>query len=233
MSTAADVVFPPRVREEQQRRGSRQAYEERKRKRPFPDRVMAELVAFLATIDTAFLGTVAADARPYIQHRGGPKGFIKVLDERTLAFADFAGNRQYITLANLAENDKAYLFLIDFATRQRVKIWGRARVVEDDPDLLTALSEPSYRARPERVIVFTIEAWDTNCPSHITPRFAEADIEQATAITRERIARLDAEVASLRARLGMAHVLAQGENSRCERPGAPSQPICNWARKLP
>jgi predicted pyridoxine 5'-phosphate oxidase superfamily flavin-nucleotide-binding protein len=198
MSAAADVVFPPRVREEQQRRGSRQAYEARERKRPFPDRVTADLLAFLATIDTAFLGTVGADARPYIQHRG-------VLDERTLAFADFAGNRQYITLANLTENDKAYLFLIDFATRQRVKIWGRARVVEDDPDLLSALSEPSYRARPERVIVFIIEAWDTNCPSHITPRFTEAEIEQATANMRERIAALDVEVAALRARLGRGH----------------------------
>jgi len=204
MTTSADIVFPPRVREQQQRRGSRPAYEARERKRPFPDRVSPDLASFLATIDTAFLGTVGTDARPYIQHRGGPQGFIKVIDDRTLAFADFAGNRQYITLANLGANDKAYLFLIDFASRQRVKIWGRARVVEDDPGLLAALSDPSYRARPERVIVFTIEAWDTNCPSHITPRFTEDEVREVSAIMRERIVALEAEVAGLKAPLNGA-----------------------------
>jgi predicted pyridoxine 5'-phosphate oxidase superfamily flavin-nucleotide-binding protein len=198
MTTAADIVFPARVREEQRRRGSRQTYEARETKRPFRDRVTPDLAAFLATVDTAFLATATADGRPYIQHRGGPKGFIKALDERTLAFADFAGNRQYITLANLGENDRAYLFLLDFPTRQRVKIWGRARVIEDDPELLARLADPAYRARPERVIAFTIEAWDTNCPSHITPRFTEAEIRQASAALVERIAALEAEVARLK-----------------------------------
>jgi predicted pyridoxine 5'-phosphate oxidase superfamily flavin-nucleotide-binding protein len=201
MTTAAEIIFPPQVRAEQQRRGSRQVYESREQKRPFRDRVTPDLAAFLAAIDTAFLATAGANARPYIQHRGGPKGFIKVIDERTLAFADFAGNRQYITLANLGENDQAYLFLIEFASRQRVKIWGRARVVEDDPALLARLVDPSYRARPERVIVFTVEAWDTNCPSHITPRYSEEEVRDATAIMRERIAALEAEMAELKGRL--------------------------------
>ncbi len=125
------------------------------------------------TLDTAFLGTTSAAGAPYIQHRGGPKGFIKVIDEHTLGFADYAGNRQYITLSNLAENDRAFLFLLDFAGRQRIKVWGRARVVEDDPALLARLSDPGYRARPERAILFTVEAWDVNCSQHITARFSE------------------------------------------------------------
>jgi len=199
MTSSAEIIFPPRVREEQRRRGSRQAYEAREHKRGWPDEVRPDLEAFLATLDTAFLGTVSREGRPYIQHRGGPKGFIKVIDRKTLAFADFAGNRQYITLANLAENDNAYLFLLDFATRQRVKIWGRARVVEDDPELMARLVDPSYRGRPERAIVLTIEAWDTNCQSHITARFSEDEIRQATAALVARIAALEAELAALKA----------------------------------
>jgi uncharacterized protein len=203
-ASAAEIVFPPRVREEQRRRGSREAYEAREQRRPFPDRVTPDLAAFLATVDTAFLGTAGADGRPYIQHRGGPKGFIKALDEKTLAFADFAGNRQYITLANLGDNDQACLFLLDFASRHRVKIWGRARVIDDDPELLARLADPAYRGRPERVIAFTVEAWDTNCQSHITARFSEDEIREATVIMRERIATLEAEVAELRARMAQA-----------------------------
>jgi len=199
MTAAADIIFPPRVREEQRRRGSRETYEAREHKRPWPDEVRPDLEAFLATLDTAFLGTVSREGRPYIQHRGGPKGFIKVIDRKTLAFADFAGNRQYITLANLAENDNAYLFLLDFATRQRVKVWGRARVVENDPELLARLVDTGYRGRPERAIVFTIEAWDTNCQSHITARYSEAEVRQATAALIERIAALEAEIAALKA----------------------------------
>jgi predicted pyridoxine 5'-phosphate oxidase superfamily flavin-nucleotide-binding protein len=197
--SASDIIFPPRVREEQERRGSREAYEAREHKRPYRDEVRPDLEAFLATIDTAFLGTVSRDGRPYIQHRGGPKGFIKAIDRKTLAFADFAGNRQYITIANLAENDKAYLFLLDLASRQRVKIWGRARVIEDDPALLASLVDKTYRARPERAIVFTVEAWDTDCQSHITARFSETEIKQATAVLVRRIADLEAELAALKA----------------------------------
>ncbi len=158
-----------------------------------------ELATFIAELDTAFLATVSADGAPYIQHRGGPQGFIKVLDEKTFGFADYAGNRQYITLSNLAENDRAYLFLLDFARRRRIKLWGRARVVEDDPALLARLIDPGYRARPDRAILFTVEAWDANCSQHITARFTEAEIEEATAALRDRIAALEAENARLRA----------------------------------
>jgi predicted pyridoxine 5'-phosphate oxidase superfamily flavin-nucleotide-binding protein len=165
----------------------------------FPDRVTPELAAFIGELDTAFLATVSAAGAPYIQHRGGPKGFIKVLDERTLGFADYAGNRQYITLGNLAGNDRAYLFLLDFAARRRIKVWGRARVVEGDAALIARLADPGYRARPERAILFAVEAWDVNCSQHITARFSEADVAAATAIMRERIAALEAENARLRA----------------------------------
>ena len=199
MSNNSDVVFPAAARRAQAERGSAHAYEKRIAA-GFPDRVTPELAAFIAELDTAFLATVSVGGAPYIQHRGGPKGFIKVLDEKTLAFADYAGNRQYITLSNLADNDRAFLFLLDFACRRRIKLWGRARVVEDDPALLARLVDRSYRARPERLVVlFTVEAWDVNCSQHITARFTEAEIEEATAALRGRIAALEAENARLRA----------------------------------
>ena len=198
MTNNSDIVFPAAARRAQAERGSAPAYEKRIAA-GFPDRVTAELAAFIAELDTAFLATVSAGGAPYIQHRGGPKGFIKVLDEKTLAFADYAGNRQYITLSNLADNDRACLFLLDFARRRRIKLWGRARVVEDDPALLARLVDRGYRGRPERAILFAVEAWDVNCSQHITARFTEAEIEEATAVLRERIAALEAENARLRA----------------------------------
>jgi predicted pyridoxine 5'-phosphate oxidase superfamily flavin-nucleotide-binding protein len=194
MSNNSDIVFPPAARRAQAERGSARAYEKRIAG-GFPDGVTGELAAFIGELDTAFLATVSATDAPYIQHRGGPKGFIKVLDDKTLAFADYAGNRQYITISNLADN----LFLLDFAERRRIKIWGRARVVEDDPALLARLADPGYRARPERAILFTVEAWDVNCSQHITPRFTEAEVTEATAPMRDRIAALEAENAQLRA----------------------------------
>jgi hypothetical protein len=135
------------------------------------------------------------------RHRVGPKGFIKVIDEHTLGFADYRGNRQYITLGNLSENDRAYLFLIDFSRRQRIKLWGRARVVENDDALIETLFDHGYKARPERVILFTIEAWDVNCSQHITARLSETEIEQMMEVVQERVAALQAENASLRALL--------------------------------
>ena len=193
----SELVFTPAARREQASRGSARGYE-RKIASGFPDRITPELAAFIADLDTAFLGTTSAAGAPYIQHRGGPKGFIKVLDEHTLGFADYAGNRQYITLGNLADNDRAYLFLLDFAGRRRIKVWGHARAVEDDPTLLARLADPGYRARPERAILFTIEAWDVNCSQHITARFSEAEIAEATVVLRNRIADLEAENARLR-----------------------------------
>jgi uncharacterized protein len=198
MSNNSDIVFTPAARRAQAARGSARVYEKRIAA-GFPDRVTPELAAFIGELDTAFLATVSAAGAPYIQHRGGPKGFIKVIDDKTLGFADYAGNRQYITLSNLAENDRAYLFLLDFGRQRRIKLWGRARVVEDDPALLARLSDPGYRARPERAILFTVEAWDVNCTQHITARFTEDEVAQATAPLLGRIAALEAENARLRA----------------------------------
>lgn len=194
-------VFTPAAQRAQAERGSAARYE-RRMAEGFPDTVTPELAKFIAEQDTVFLGTATADGAPYIQHRGGPKGFIKVIDEHTLGFADYRGNRQYITLANLMENDRAYLFLLDPARRQRVKLWGRARVIEDDPALVEKLFDAGYKARPERAILFTIEAWDVNCSQHIVTRFTEADIGEALATVQARIAALEAENARLRAALG-------------------------------
>ena len=196
-----EVAFTRSVKAEQERRGSRLGYARLEEKGGWPTTVTADLAAFLAQRDTAFLATASADGRPYVQHRGGPPGFIKVLDENTLAFADFGGNRQYITLGNLAENPRALLFLMDFATRRRIKIWGRAEALEDRPDLTKALADPAYGAKPERAIVFHIEAWDVNCPQHIVPRFTAQEIEQVLAPLRWRISELEAECAALKGKL--------------------------------
>jgi predicted pyridoxine 5'-phosphate oxidase superfamily flavin-nucleotide-binding protein len=196
----SDLVFTPAARRAQAERGSARAYEN-KIEAGFPNMVTPELAAFIAEQDTAFLGTASGEGAPYIQHRGGPKGFIKVVDARTLGFADYRGNRQYITLGNLSENDRAYLFLIDFSRRQRVKLWGRARAVEDDDALLAKLFDHGYRAKPERVILFTIEAWDVNCSQHIKARLPEEDVAEIVSIAQQRIAALEAENAGLRAAL--------------------------------
>jgi predicted pyridoxine 5'-phosphate oxidase superfamily flavin-nucleotide-binding protein len=191
-------VFTPAAQKAQAERGSAKAYE-RRLAEGFPDSVTPELAAFIAEQDTVFLATATADGAPYIQHRGGPKGFIKVIDERTLGFADYRGNRQYITLANLSENDRAYLFLLDAARKQRIKLWGRARVLENDPALVEKLFDQGYKARPERAILFTIEAWDANCSSHIVARFTEAELEEAFKTVQGKVAALEAENARLRA----------------------------------
>src|SRR5438105_1108631 len=196
----SDLVFPPAVQRAQAERGSAKAYA-RKIEHGFPNSVTPELAAFIAEQDTAFLATASADGQPYIQHRGGPKGFIKVVDERTLGFADYRGNRQYISLGNLSENDRAYLFLLDVSRRQRIKLWGRARVVENDDALIAKLFDHGYKARPERVILFTIEAWDVNCSQHITARLTVEEVEQLATTVQERIAALQAENARLRALL--------------------------------
>jgi predicted pyridoxine 5'-phosphate oxidase superfamily flavin-nucleotide-binding protein len=193
----SDRVFTPAAQQAQAERGSAKAYV-RRMAEGFPDRVTPELAKFIAEQDTAFLATASGDGAPYLQHRGGPKGFIKVIDEKTLGFADYRGNRQYITLANLSENDRALLFLLDPARRQRIKLWGRARMVEDDPLLIERLFDNGYKAKPERALLFTIEAWDVNCSSHIVTRFTEEEIEEAFAAIRARIAELEAENARLR-----------------------------------
>lgn len=196
----ASLVFPPAAQQAQAERGSAKHYAQRI-EQGFPDAVTPELAAFIAEMDTVFLGTANASGAPYIQHRGGPKGFIKVIDAHTLGFADYRGNRQYITLANLSENDRAYLFLLDPARKQRIKLWGRARVVENDPALVEKLFDKGYKAKPERAILFTIEAWDVNCSQHIVTRFTETEIEGAFDRIQMKIAELEAENAALRAQL--------------------------------
>ena len=196
----ADIVFTPAAQAAQAERGSSRAYAQRIAE-GFPDRVTPELAAFIAEQDTAFLATATKDGAPYIQHRGGPKGFIKVIDDKTLGFADYRGNRQYITLANLSENDHAYLFLLDPARRQRIKLWGRAGVVENDAALVGKLFDAGYKAKPERAILFTLEAWDVNCSAHIVTRFTEAEIESALTPAKEKLVELESENATLRAEL--------------------------------
>ena len=194
---ASDVAFSPSVKQMQTRKGSREHYRHQEQ-RGWRTEVDDNLAAFLAETNSFYLATASAEGQPYIQHRGGPKGFLKVLDKHTLAFADFAGNRQYITLGNLSENPKAYIFVMDYAHRRRVKIWGEARVVEDDSALVQSMMPKGYRARGEQVILFTISAWDTNCPQHIPQKFDAADVVAALAARDARIAELEAEVAALK-----------------------------------
>ena len=190
----SDIAFTPAVKAIQERRGSRHAYARMEDNGGWDDRVTPDLAAFIAERDSFFIASANAQGQPYIQHRGGPAGFLRVLDDRTLGFADYRGNRQYITLGNLAENDRAFLFLIDYERRRRIKIWGRARVVDGDPELIARLMPDRYKAKPEQVILFDIEAWDANCPQHI-PRMLPADEAAAT------VARLEARVAELEAQL--------------------------------
>lgn len=194
---ASDVAFSPAVKAIQARKGSREAYG-RVEQRGWRTEVDENLEALLADASSFYFATASADGQPYIQHRGGPKGFLKVLDKHTLAFADYAGNQQFVTQGNLSENPKAYIFVMDYAHRHRVKIWGEARVVEDDEALTTSLMPKGYRARPEQVILFRIAAWDTNCPQHIPQKFDAADVAAVLAARDQRIAELEAEVAALK-----------------------------------
>jgi predicted pyridoxine 5'-phosphate oxidase superfamily flavin-nucleotide-binding protein len=196
-SYASDVAFSPAVKQIQTRKGSRELYAHQEQ-RGWHTEVDENLAAFLAEINSFYLATASADGQPYIQHRGGLKGFLKVLDKHTLAFADFAGNRQYITQGNLSENPKAYMFVMDYARRRRVKIWGEARVVEDDSALTQSMMPKGYRARGEQVILFTVSAWDTNCPQHIPQKFDAADVAAALAARDARIEQLEAELSALK-----------------------------------
>lgn len=173
MSLRSDVAFTPAVKEAQQARGSRGGYARAMERRDFHGTITDELAAFVEQRDSAYLGTASADGQPYIQHRGGPPGFIKVLDEHHLALADYKGNRQYISLGNLGENDRAFMFLMDYPNRRRIKVWGRARFVEGDEALIERVRDREYDAKVERVLVFEVVAWDVNCRQHITPRYAE------------------------------------------------------------
>jgi predicted pyridoxine 5'-phosphate oxidase superfamily flavin-nucleotide-binding protein len=205
-SYSSDVAFTPAVKAVQTRKGSREAYADAEARGGWRTGIDENLAGFLAQANSLYFATASAKGQPYIQHRGGPKGFIRVLDENTLAFADYGGNRQYITQGNLSENPKAYIFVMDYAHRRRVKIWGNARVVDDDPALLQSLMPQGYKARPEQVILFRIAAWDTNCPQHIPQKFDAADVAAALASRDARIAGLEAELAALRAAVAPARI---------------------------
>ena len=191
---SSDVAFTPTVKAIQAKRGSRAQYAKQEERGGWRTAISPDLAGFLAEARSFYLATANAEGQPYIQHRGGPPGFLRVLDDRTIAFADFKGNRQYISQGNLADNPKAHLFLIDYQHRQRVKIWGEARVVEDDPALLASLMPEGYEARPEQAILFTIAAWDTNCPQHIPQKFPADQVAKTIARYEARIAELESEV---------------------------------------
>jgi uncharacterized protein len=192
---SSDVAFTPAVKAIQTRKGSRRAYAQREEAGGWATTITPDLAAFIATQTSVFLATANAAGQPYIQHRGGPAGFLKVLDDHTIGMVDFTGNRQFITSGNLAENPQAHLFLIDYANRSRVKVWGTARVVEGDADLTARLMPEGTKARPEQVILFTVTAWDANCPQHIPQRFEAADVAAALAARDARIAELEAALA--------------------------------------
>lgn len=200
---SSDVAFTPTVKALQSRKGSRHSYGRMEERGGWKSRITPELASFIAVQTSIFIATVNAEGQPYIQHRGGPAGFLRVIDERTIGFADYTGNRQYITQGNLADNPKAHMFLIDYANRRRIKIWGEARVVEGDAALMAKLMPEGYEARPEQVVLFTVSAWDSNCPQHIPRRFEEADVAAALAERDKRIAALEAELERVKREAGV------------------------------
>jgi predicted pyridoxine 5'-phosphate oxidase superfamily flavin-nucleotide-binding protein len=195
---SSDVAFTPSVKAVQSRKGSRASYGRMEKKGSWQTRITPDLAHFIKAQTSIFLATVNAEGQPYIQHRGGPAGFLRVLDDTTIAFVDFSGNRQYITQGNLADSPKAHLFLIDYAHRSRVKIWGEARVVEGDTALTAKLLPDGYKARPEHVILFTVSAWDANCSQHIPQRLEAANVAAALAERDKRIEALEIEIKRLR-----------------------------------
>jgi uncharacterized protein len=192
---SSDVAFSAAVKNVQTRKGSRRGYARMEERGSWETRITPDLKAFIETQTSVFLASASADGQPYVQHRGGPTGFLRVLDDCTIGFVDFAGNRQYITSGNLSENPKAQLFLIDYATRQRIKVWGTARVVEGDDEFTARLMPPGYSARAEQVILFAVTAWDANCPQHIPQRF---EAENFVAALAQRDAQIEALEAKLR-----------------------------------
>lgn len=193
---SSDIAFTPTVKAIQTRKGSRNGYAQMEARGGWQAVITPDVAAFIAGMRSFFLATTSSDGQPYIQHRGGPPGFLTVLDEKTLAIADFRGNRQYISQGNLEDNPKAFIFLIDYLRQRRIKIWGTARVVENDPDLLARLMPDGYSARPEQALLFTVEAWDANCPQHIPQRFEAEDVSRALAGRDARIAELETKLAA-------------------------------------
>lgn len=190
----SDIAFTPSVKTIQSQKGSRATYAKVEQGRGWQVEISESLEAFLSGLDMFYLGTSNAAGQPYIQYRGGAPGFLKVIDQQTLGFADFGGNRQYITLGNLADNPQAFIFLIDYVHSRRIKLWGTARVVEDDPELLDRLRDPDYPGRVERAILFTVAAWDMNCPQHIHKRFPQRDVAPVIEQLQSRISELETKL---------------------------------------
>jgi uncharacterized protein len=197
----SDIAFTPSVKAVQERMGSRKPYVRMLEGGGWSSTITQELADFVSEQDSLYLAAANKDGRPYIQHRGGPKGFLKVLDDRTLAFVDFAGNRQYISLGNLAENHQAFLFLMDYATQTRIKVWGTAEVIENDSDLLKELTDFRYKGKPERVIRFYVEAWDTNCRQHIPVKYSQEEVDRLMLPLKGRITALETEIEILNRQL--------------------------------
>ena len=191
----SDIAFTPTVKAVQAEKGSRSGYVKMEERGGWQTTVTPELTAYLSELDMFYLGTTNAEGQPYIQYRGGAPGFLKVIDKKTLGFADFGGNRQYVTLGNLSENPKAFIFLMDYVNSRRIKLWGTARVVEDDPDLLERLQDPEYPGKVERAILFSIEAWDVNCPQHIHKRFPQAVVAPIIEKLQTQVQELQAKIA--------------------------------------
>ena len=202
----SDVAFTPAVKAAQEARGSRTAYAKMEQRGGWNNVITPALEEFIAEREFFYLGTTGADGQPYIQHRGGPKGFLKVLDAKTLAMADYAGNAQYISLGNLAENDKAFIFLMDYPNQYRIKIWGTAEFIEDDPSLLERVTDADYQARPQRVLVFHVKAWDVNCTQHIQQRFTVGEMQPMVQGLHDRIAELEAKNKTLESQLAAASI---------------------------
>ena len=191
---SSDIAFTPSVKAIQTEKGSRSSYARMENGGSWQTTVTPDLEGFLADVDMFYLGTANAEGQPYIQYRGGSPGFLKVVDAKTVGFADFGGNRQYITLGNISENPKAFIFLMDYAHSRRIKLWGSLRVVHDDPALVDRLRDPAYPGKVERAVLFTIEAWDVNCPQHIHKRFSQRQIAPVIENLQAQIKDLEAKV---------------------------------------
>ncbi|MGI9516432.1 MAG: pyridoxamine 5'-phosphate oxidase family protein [Pirellulaceae bacterium] len=194
---ASDAAFTPAVKAIQTQNGSRPSYAKMEQRGGWQTTVTSDLANFLSELDMFYLGTSNSEGQPYIQYRGGPPGFLKVLDEHTIGFADFGGNRQYITLGNLSENPKSFIFLIDYVNSRRIKIWGSARVVEDDSEFLARLSDPDYPGKVERAILFSMETWDVNCPQHIHKRLPQATVGPIIEELQAKVQHLEDQLAAL------------------------------------
>jgi predicted pyridoxine 5'-phosphate oxidase superfamily flavin-nucleotide-binding protein len=196
-NSASDIAFTPSVKAIQSRKGSRSAYARMESQGGWATAITDELAGFIARQTSVFLATANALGQPYIQHRGGPPGFLRVLDEHTIGFVDFKGNRQFISSGNLSENPKAHLFLIDYAKRQRIKLWGTARVVEEDRKLIERMMPANYKGKSEQALIFAVATWDANCPQHIPQRFEASDVAEALKGRDQKIAELEAEIKRL------------------------------------